>query len=283
MKPGVKPGMPADVAVERLMEAHGGQLFALGLRLCGTREDAEDLVQDTLVSAWRNWPRFRGEAKPSTWLWTIAARACRRKRRKKSGEPAKLAPLSELTPFQERFVADTASVAADDGHAREAAREAVRAAILQLPAEFRLPLVMRDVLELPAAEVAHALGLEQATVRTRVHRARLRLREALLKALPKRPAPEPALERQVCVDLLHAKLDAQDRGRAFRMPRGMECDRCASVFAELDLAKDACSLLGEDAMPKDVRARLRASVGASKPPRRTTASPRPAPAGPRAR
>ena len=65
---------PADVAVPKLVEEHGGKLYHLALKFCGNPADAEDLVQQTFLLAYRKWSQFKGDAAPTTWLYTIAAR-----------------------------------------------------------------------------------------------------------------------------------------------------------------------------------------------------------------
>ena len=69
-------GLPAEVALPRLLEAHGGRLYSLALKFCGSPEDAEDLVQEVFLLAFRKWSQFKGESRATTWLYTIAARAC---------------------------------------------------------------------------------------------------------------------------------------------------------------------------------------------------------------
>jgi hypothetical protein len=118
-----------------------------------------------------------------------------------------------------------------------------------------VPLVLKEMLELSIEEVAEALHIKPETVKTRVHRARLRLRKAMMgkRGLPKHPAKAPTYEKQVCLDLLKAKLDAMDKGRGFPISQGVMCERCRSVFAELDLAQSACAQLAEGRMPDRVR------------------------------
>ena len=103
------------------------------------------------------------------------------------------------------------------------------------------------------AEVAAILDLKPATVKTRVHRARMQLRAALDRELPRRPAPAAEHERQICLDLLTAKQEALDQGVEFPVPAQDLCDRCRSLFDTLDLTRDVCLLLGNDHLPPKVR------------------------------
>ncbi len=252
---------PAD-AVSTLVDEYGGQLYALAVRFCGDRTEAEDLVQDVFLEAFRNWETFRGEASPRTWLYTIAARRCQRMHRKRSGEPARIASLEELLPFDEARVAVIAGEQEDglQRQIRSEARERIEGAIASLAEEFRIPLVLKEIVGLSVAEIATILGLEEGTVRSRVHRARLKLRASVDEALPrqKQEAPPPAYPLRTCMDLLEAKQKALDQGVLF--DSDVICERCRSVFASLDLTRDICSELGSGRLPEEVRERLMAAL-----------------------
>ena len=101
--------------------------------------------------------------------------------------------LSELLPSGESAVAALPAGEQDplDLQLESEAKARVDAALAELPVKFRLPLVLKDIAELSAAQVAEVLGIKQATVKTRVHRARLALRKALAESLPRRPAAPP--------------------------------------------------------------------------------------------
>ena len=64
----------ADEEIPRLVEEHGGKMFGLAKRMCRTVEQAEDLVQETFLQAYRKWDQFEGRSSPATWLYTIASR-----------------------------------------------------------------------------------------------------------------------------------------------------------------------------------------------------------------
>lgn len=245
----------AHRAIPELLDRHGGKIYALGLRLCGDSEDAQDLVQETFLAAFRKWEQFEGRADPSTWLYTIASRACRRFHRRRSGEPRRMEPLTALLPGREEAVPDLAPRPPSplDDQLRREARETVEAALAELPLPFRLPLVLKDIAELSNAQVAQVLGIREATVKTRVHRARMRLRQALANELPRRPAPPPTHGRLVCLDLLQAKQEALDRGVEFPVPQAELCSRCEALFSTLDLGREVCAGLGHGELPGPVR------------------------------
>lgn len=246
---------PADVAIPQLVDAHGGRIYGLGLRMCGNEQDAEDLVQETFLRAFRHWNQFEGRSDPGTWLYSIAARACRRMHRRRAGEPARIESLSDLLPAGEATVPDSGNGSVDqlDEQVRREAREAVESTIATLPPTFRLPLVLKEIADFSLAEVARILALKEATVKTRVHRGRLMLRKALAQRLPQREAPPPDHSRQVCLDLLSMKQEALDRGTAFPLPEGVLCERCKATFATLDLGQGLCLDLRRGKLPDEVR------------------------------
>lgn len=253
----------AASAVEGLVREHGDRLYGIAARLCGRREEAEDLTQEVFLQAFRKWEQFEGRSKPLTWLYTIAARACQRMHRRRSGEPRRMASFDELTPFVDGPLPSLRE--RDDGplaaRIRQEGIERVKAGILALPDAFRLPLVLKEVVGLSLAQIATALDLKPATVKTRVHRARLRVRKELEGAMVPRDLPPVAYERQVCLDLLEAKQGALDRGED--LAETLVCARCREVFASLDFAHDTCRALAEGTvMPQEVRARLVARIRA---------------------
>lgn len=245
-------------AVTTLLRDYGPRVLALSLRLCNNRSDAEDLVQDVFLQAFRKWHTFKGDADPGTWLYTIAIRAGRARFRKRNRRETILRPTTELMPWTESSIAAVDSP--PDNAARAEAAEAVHLAIAELPDQFRVPIILKEMLELPIEDVAQALNIKPETVKTRLHRARLHLRKAMLKELPARAAPAPTYEKRVCLDLLRAKLDAMDKGRGFPIGRDILCERCRAVFAELDMAQDACSLMADGSIPARLRANIESAI-----------------------
>jgi RNA polymerase sigma-70 factor (ECF subfamily) len=220
------------------------RLYRTAVGLCRNPDEAQDLVQDTLVQAFRKWDQFEGRSDPTTWLYTIAARLCRRRHRRRAGEPRRLEPLADLIPAAEGPLVDPALADPHHALAREELRRVVTQAIARLPPAFRLPLVLVDIAELRTADAARVLGLKEATLKTRVHRARLRLRKTLAEHLPKGRTVACRHDRRVCLDLLDAKQQALDRGVPFALSEAELCDRCRSVMATLDLGREVCRTIG---------------------------------------
>lgn len=251
-------------AVERLVAEHGGTLYGLGLRICGSPEAAEDMVQETFLDAYRGWKGFEGRSEVTTWLYTIARRACFRQHRPRAGQPSRMEPLEELEqlrPGADDPVADLSRIDPYSESVRQEARERVDRALAELPPDFRMALVLVDLAELSIAEVARVLDVPENTVKTRVHRARLRLRKAVEEGLPRRVVAAGG-ERNACLSMLQAKQEALDRGVELSIPGETLCERCQAVFATLDLSKEACRSIREGGLPETVRAHLRAALDA---------------------
>jgi RNA polymerase sigma-70 factor (ECF subfamily) len=247
-------------AIPALFREYGPRTYALALRITGSPSEAEDVVQETFLQAYRRWETFEGRADAGTWLYTIATRLAKRRfRRRKDGSTRRslMKSFSDLSPMRDDGVVDLAVDRRQpaDRLMREEARALVQEAILRLPPQYRVPVVMKDILEMPLEECAAALGLKLDTVKTRIHRARLAIRKALNDGLRTRKAPAPDYDRQLCLDLLQAKLAAMDKGRGFPIGREVMCERCQLVFAELDLGQEACAGL-DDRMPPEVRKRI---------------------------
>ncbi len=253
MSPAAWRRLPAHVAVERLLDAHGDRLHAIAARLCRSRDDADDLVQETFLQAFAKWTQFDGKADPMSWLYTIAARACQRMHRRRAGEPAHKLALDADAPFADALVATPTGT---DPAARVEQRARLEAAIVALPITYRMPIVLKDIVGLDIDAIAGILGVTPTTVRTRTHRARMRLRSALAKVLPQRALPKAAYSRQVCLDLLRAKQRALDLG--VPMPGGddLVCERCRAVFQTMDLAHDVCAELAKGRLPVALRQRI---------------------------
>lgn len=254
---GVRAGMPAEQAIASLLETHGPRLHALALRMCRHAADADDLVQDVFLQALRKWGTFRGDAEPGTWLYAIAARACKARLRRKGGVDRRVPAVSQLMPWRETTVMQV--VAADapaSGPERREAIARVQGEIARLPEHLRVPLVFKEVIGLSVDDTARALGLTAGTIKTRLHRARLALRKAMTAHAQRTTAPAPIYEKQVCFDLLKAKMDAMDRGgtsAGFVVPQGELCARCRAVFRELDLVQEACAQMAQGDLPPRVR------------------------------
>lgn len=173
-------------AFEDLVSRYGDRLFGFGMRMCGEREDAQDVVQETFLQAFRSLESLKQPGALLSWLFRIASNACLMKRRKGKFEPDREISLDELKPRnREEAMAEIPDVSAlpEDEAARAELRRLVRDATLGLPAHYRIVLVLRDMEQMPTREVARVLDLPESAVKMRLHRARLMVRRHLERAL----------------------------------------------------------------------------------------------------
>lgn len=158
-------------AFEALVVTYQHRVFSIAVRMLGDRSEAEDVAQEVFLRVHRSIRGFRGEAKLSTWLYAITSRLCLN--RLKSGSHQRKAGETAL----ERI----ADGRPDPGATLEASEldAALHRAIAELDDERRIVVVLRDLHGLSYEEIATALDLELGTVRSRLHRARMELKERL--------------------------------------------------------------------------------------------------------
>ena len=180
-------------ALDQLLARHQRRVYRFGLKMCRDPEDAKDVLQDTLLAVARGVKDFRGASSVSTWLYTIARSFCIKKRRRPKFAPAEEASLEGDSAAEVREIADTAR-APDESLAGRQIEAALERAIGDLDPMYREVLVLRDVEGLTAPEVAEVLGLTVEAVKSRLHRARVAVREAVgpLLGVPEPSAPAPA-------------------------------------------------------------------------------------------
>jgi RNA polymerase sigma-70 factor, ECF subfamily len=192
-----------------------GELLAHCYRMLGSAEEAEDLVQETYLRAWRSYDRFEGRSSVRTWLYRIATNVCLTaiERRDRRPLPSGLgAPSNDpeapvvagpevpwLQPFPDALLAGEGADPAAVTVSRASIRLAFVAALQHLSARQRAVLILRDVLEWPAAEVAELLGTTTTAVNSGLRRARAQLARALPAedelAEPAEPDRRALLER----------------------------------------------------------------------------------------
>jgi RNA polymerase sigma-70 factor (ECF subfamily) len=173
---------PEPLTAEHVFREHAPRIYNIARRMLGNDADAEDVTQDVLVQVIRKLDTFRGDAQLSTWLHRVtvnAALAFRQKRANRmkhetadpAGESLELAPVN--SPVK-RW-----SIGPDEPVLQAEQTAAIEQAIGELPGPFRDVYVLADVEGLPNAEIADMLGLSVPAVKSRLHRARLRMRDSL--------------------------------------------------------------------------------------------------------
>ena len=166
-------------AFAELVAAYSARIYNVALKLLGDPIEAEDALQETFLSAYRAIDRFEGRSSLGTWLYRIATNASLMRLRKRRealslDEPVELEDGASVS----RQLVDWSHVPEDVLLGVEA-RQAMDAAIAALPDTLRATFVLRDIESLSGAETAEVLGISLAAMKSRLHRARLFLRERL--------------------------------------------------------------------------------------------------------
>lgn len=169
-------------AFEVLMRRHNRLLFRTARSIVNDDAEAEDVVQDAYLHAWRALRGYRTESRLSTWLVRIAINGALGRLRRKSAQviPLETAMADHDSDIQSRL-ADAPERGPEPSVMREQMRRLMEARIDRLPEAFRLVFVLRAVEEMSVEETAQALRIPEATVRTRFFRARSLLRESLAR------------------------------------------------------------------------------------------------------
>lgn len=241
-------------AVDELLAMHEQKVFRFGLRMCGNEEEAREVLQETMLAAFRSLEGFRGDARLSTWLYQIARGYCLKARRRSVGEPPEMDDLEQASR-----VADEGEPADMRAHAREIG-EALHAAILALPEPLREAVVLRDVEGLDGEEAARILGIELAALKSRLHRGRAGLRKHLSVLLE----PSGAVAAP-CADLAREMREFSeadiDRATCAGIERHLAaCPRCAESCLQLGQSASLCCSIPGDEVPAAVRASVRQAL-----------------------
>lgn len=165
-----------------LVKRYEQKLYSFSRRMCREEADAQDLVQETFLSAFRYLNEFRHETRFKNWLYRIAASACIRKHRKSKFAPDREVSLDdfesgELAEFSDQ-VPEWARAPLDQ-LLNEELLAMLNDAIHALPEKYRLVIVLRDIEGFSTEEAAQILGLSPANIKVRLHRGRLFLRDRL--------------------------------------------------------------------------------------------------------
>ncbi len=169
-----------QAAFAELVNRYESKIYNLAHRMMGNREDAADVLQETFLDAYKSLSNFRGESKFSTWLYRIATNVCLMKLRKK-GEETVISldePISTKEGQRPREIPDWSTNPAV-AVLNEELRQVMDEAIKTLPPLYKSVFVLRDMEGLSNAEVGKVLGESVAAVKSRLHRARIFLRERL--------------------------------------------------------------------------------------------------------
>lgn len=172
-----------------LMEGHAGafdefvehfrsKIFQYSWLMCGQREDAEEVAQETLLRVFESFSQLREPERVRSWVFRIAKNACLMKRRKSIFAPVQEVSLDDLVPGATFEIGDKACLP-DDELLRSELRTTLNRAVAELPETYRAVVLLRDLEELSTEETAQILDITPDAVKTRLHRGRLALRQKL--------------------------------------------------------------------------------------------------------
>jgi len=175
---------PGEQWFESLVHAHIDELTAFAYRLCGSREQAEDLVQETFSEAWRGISSLKKVESARAWLFRVLRRRYARLVRNSTTRPE----MVQLGDSEEDFLMSIPS-AAPDPHVRASSSDYLEKVLARLDERFRIPLLMATMEGLTVAEISKELDVPVGTVLSRIHRARRSLQEIAFE-LDDKPQPD---------------------------------------------------------------------------------------------
>jgi RNA polymerase sigma-70 factor (ECF subfamily) len=274
----VRPELEKAITLLRQGDEHSVQdaieslqrvLLSFGIKVCGHREDAEDTAQEVLLKALPHLAKLEDSQALSAWLYTAAKNRCLQGRR--TATYRRTVALADLVPdeaeLEALMLADQAA-SPEDQAVRGQDHRRLHKAVLALPPQYRLVLVLHDMEELDTELVAKILCVQPGTVRVRLHRARLLVRQEMAKLLGRAPEPhrrKKATARPLaqCRDIfanLSEYLDGQmEPENCERLRQHIEaCPACVAFIEDLKRAIDRCRALDvcPDAEARPVLRRL---------------------------
>lgn len=172
-------------AFDRFVEYFRAKVFHYSWLMCGHREDAEEVAQETLLKVFENFNDLRDPQRVRSWVFRIAKNACLMKRRKSVFAPSKELSLDDFLPARDHEgghvklqIADWSALP-DEKVLQSEMKSVLEKAIGELPENYRSVILLRDMEELSTQETAQILDLSEDVIKTRLHRARLAVRQKL--------------------------------------------------------------------------------------------------------
>lgn len=252
-------------ALDALLHKYQAAIYRFGLRLCRDEEDAEDIAQETMFAMANSIEAYRGDAALSTWLYTIARSHCIKKRRR-----SKFAPTEERSLDDESFVEAKRLSPEGDGPdealIKRELESALSEAIDSLEPAYREVLILRDVEGFRAKEASEILGISVSALKSRLHRARITVRDAIA------PLLNDSIERlpsaaESCPDIpmlysQHLEGEISASLCATMEAHLASCERCDAICDSLKNSLALCQTYEADApipdtLAESIRARIR--------------------------
>jgi RNA polymerase sigma-70 factor, ECF subfamily len=263
----LKKGSPK--AVEEALGLLQNTVYSFSMKVCGHPEDAEDTMQEVLYRSLPHLAKIEEPRALAVWLYTVTRNRCWRMRKKPANSRDRTLSLDELMPTGDELahlLAD-ATRTPEKNVLRAEAHNELHRAVLEIPVPLRLVLVLHDMEELSTEQVAQVLGLQPGTVRVRLHRARLAVRQQLQRMRqstprgrrPHTPRPSrPTSCRDLFANLSEYLDDRVEPKTCDEMRTHIEsCPSCVAFLRDLQTAIDRCRSLQAEC-PPEVATHLRA-------------------------
>ncbi len=252
-----------SAALDALLERYQNQVYRFGMRMCRDPEDAKDVLQETLIATARGVRDFRGASSISTWLYSIARSFCIKKRRRSKFAPEPERSLNTEVGEQVSAIADSA-MQPEEAAAGRQIQEALERAIGSLEPMYREVLVLRDVEGLSAKEVSEILEISVQAVKSRLHRARIAVRNDMLPLLQDEPSDSPLPSCPDVLALFSQHLEDEiSRETCQKMEQHLEsCARCRTTCDSLKQSLAMCRTAAPNfPVPEAVQAAVRVALG----------------------
>lgn len=248
-----------SAALEGLLHRHQDRIYRFSMSLCRNEQDAEDILQETMIALSRHVQQFRGESSLSTWLYTVARSFCIKKHRRERFAQAHI-PLQETEASPLERMPDPARDPEERLEGKQLEQH-VREAIHELGPLYRETLILRDVEGLTAPQVSEILEISVSAVKSRLHRARIQLRDLLEPVMAEAVEPPPG-----CPDVLElfsrnleGEIDALQCAQLQQHLDG--CPHCQSACESLKRSLALCQAQGATLrVPEPLQQKIRLAV-----------------------
>ena len=210
-------------AVEEAIGLLQNTVYSFSMKVCGHPEDAEDTMQEVLYRSLGHLAKIQDPQALAVWLYTVTRNRCWRMRRKGASAPNRILSLDELMPDEAELgrLLQDAAVGPEANLLHAEQHHLLHQAVLRIPAQLRIVLVLHDMEELTTEQVAQVLGLQPGTVRVRLHRARLAVRNEMNRTLD--DAPELPVRGK----------SAHKKSKDVRVKDGSRPAECRELFSDL--------------------------------------------------
>lgn len=248
----IQGGSPA--ALDKALGLLQDTIFAFSMKACGHWQDAEDTAQDVLLKSIPHLSKFEDPKALTVWLYRVARNRCISSHRENKVSGAKNVSLDSLMPGHHELqeLLQSKAPSPESAALSSETEERLRLAVLALPPQYRMPLVLHDMEDLSTSEVAQILSLREGTVRVRLHRARLLVRQKLAQSSRAHRMSDLVLHAAAetpkdlrCRSLFAALSDYMDGvvddGVCAEMDRHInDCEPCQAFLASMKQAVAQC-------------------------------------------